>query len=258
MKTTAGAHLIHVFDTTDALADAFAHAQIALAQRHIAERGLFTLALTGGGAPGPLYARLADPEFRDALDWSRVKVFWGDERPVGPDSPNSNFKLAWDAWLAKSPIPPTNIFRMKGELADLARAAEAYSEILNHEVPSGPSGFPSLDLIHLGLGENGHIASLFPDTEALNETLRLVVANDIPELDSYRLTMTYPMINAAQEIWFLVRGEAKAHRVAQVLGVLPGGETLPATMVHPAGGKVHWWLDRPAASLLPEERLRGQ
>ena len=125
---------------------------------------------------------------------------------------------------------------MHGEADDLSQAAAEYSEILNHQVPAGLSGFPALDLIHLGLGENGHVASLFPGTTALDETLRLVVANDIAEIDSKRLTMTFPMINAAHEIWFLVSGRAKAERVAQVLGILPGGDMLPATLVHPVGG----------------------
>jgi 6-phosphogluconolactonase len=119
-------------------------------------------------------------------------------------------------------------------------------------VPSGPDGFPSLDLVLLGLGEDGHTASLFPRTAALSETLRVVAANYVPQKDSWRLTLTYPTLDAAREVWFLVSGHAKAHRVAQCLGFATGGEDLPSTMVHPLGGQLHWWLDREAAAELPD------
>ena len=253
MKSPTGAQ-VHIFEDLAGLAGAFARELTALAARRIEEHGLFTLALAGGKTPAPLYRRLNDPEFRDRIPWGQVKIFFGDERAVPPTHPDSNFKIAWDAWLAESTIPTESIFRLEGEAEDLAAAAERYSRILTHEVPSGPSGFPSLDLILLGLGEDGHTVSLFPGTSAVNETLRVVAANDVPQLDTRRLTLTYPTINSAHEVWFLATGERKARRVAQCLGFAPGGEILPAALVHPAGGRAHWWLDRPAALLIPESK----
>lgn len=255
MKAPMGARL-HIFHDVPSLADAFARRLVELASGRTREQGVFTLALTGGETPGPFYRRLADPEFRSVTPWDCVKIFFGDERSVGPESPRSNFKLAWETWLEYSPIPRESIFRLRGEAASLAEAAEEYSQILEREVPGRALGFPSLDLILLGLGPDGHIASLFPDTAALNETLRTVVANEVPQQDTWRLTFTFPLINAAREVWFLVTESRKADVVARALGYHPEGAVLPAALVHPVGGNVHWWLDRGAASALPEPQLK--
>jgi 6-phosphogluconolactonase len=223
----------------------------------VSERGDFSLAISGGTTPEPLYRRLGELPFRQDAPWDRVKLFFSDERTVPPTHSASNFRLAWEAWLKGGSIPRDQIYRMEGEAENLHAAAERYSTALTHQVASGPDGFPSLDLVLLGLGEDGHTASLFPKTQALNETLRVVAANDVPKLDSWRLTLTYPTLDAAREVWFMVSGPSKAHRVAQCLGLAPGGEDLPATMVRPLGGNLHWWLDRDAAVELPPHVLAG-
>lgn len=250
MRTPTGAR-IHVFETIETMSEAFARELTTQAVDRIAEQGMFSLALTGGRTPAPFYRRLAEREFLETVPWNRVKIFFGDERPVAPTDPQSNFKMAWETWLEQSPIPRDQIFRLEGESADLEDAAERYSITLTHQLPNGPSGFPALDLVLLGLGTDGHTASLFPRTMALDETLRLVVANEVPQLESRRLTLTYPTINAAHEAWFLVTGAEKAEAVAMCIGLQPGGEMLPAAMVHATGGRVRWWLDRAAAAQLP-------
>ena len=250
MKSPTGAEL-HIFENIEALTEAFALALADLAARKTADGGWFTLALTGGKTPEPLYRRLAAPDLREAPAWQRVKIFFGDERPVGPADPASNYRLAWETWLKNSPIPRERIFRMEGEAPDLFAAAERYGERLTREVPSGPEGFPALDLILLGLGEDGHVASLFPDSPALDETLRVVTVNEMPLSDTRRLTLTFPTLNAAQEIWFLADGARKAPRVAQGLGYRPGRELLPAGLVRNRPLNIHWWLDRAAAQEIP-------
>jgi 6-phosphogluconolactonase len=252
MRSATGA-LIHVYSNLDSLAESAARDLVSRVEQTVAERGEFNLAISGGRTPEPLYRLLGSELFQRAAPWEAVSVFFVDERAVPPDHPDSNYRLAWQAWLKDSPIPLERIFRMEGEAADLHAAAERYGMLLTHQVPSGPTGFPSLDLALLGMGDDGHTASLFPKTAALNETLRVVAANEVPQHETWRLTLTYPTLDASREVWFLVAGAGKAHRVAQALGYAPGGEDLPCTLVRPLGGNLHWWLDRPAASELPQD-----
>ena len=186
-----------------------------------------------------------------------MKIFFGDERTVGPDHPDSNYGMTRNAWLGLGLIPAGQIHRMEGEAEDLEAAASQYEEILRRELPpatSSPVGFPSFDLILLGIGEDGHIASLFPGTRALYETTQAVAVNDVPQHATRRLTLTYPTLNAAREVWFLATGTHKAQCVAQAIGQAQGGWALPASCIRPAGGKICWWLDKGAAAGLTPAR----
>lgn len=249
MKSPTGA-LIHIFPTMDALAEAAARELTARVALPAAAGAVFNLALSGGSTPRPLYRLLGSPLYRNAVPWEAVKVFFADERCVPPGDPDSNYGMVRREWLQESPIPSGQVFRMEGEDPDPHAAAERYSRTLTREVPGGPTGFPALDLALLGMGPDGHTASLFPKTAALDETLRVVAANAVPQLGAMRLTLTYPTLDAAREVWFLVTGADKAHLVAACLGYAPGGEDYPAALVRPLGGNLHWWLDSAAASVL--------
>jgi 6-phosphogluconolactonase len=207
----------------------------------IARRGRFSIALSGGNTPRPVYARLAGLR----LDWSRVLVFFGDERCVPPDDPRSNYRMARETLLEHVPIPPENVHRMRGEDPPRA-AAEAYADEFAQAL--GASG--RLDLNLLGLGDNGHTASLFPGLAALEETRSSVVAAYVEAVGMWRLTMTPPAINAARRVAFLVSGAAKADIVARVLQGPHDPTVLPAQSVRPTDSRALWLLDADAASKL--------
>lgn len=239
---------IEIFDDIDRLGEKFA-ATLAVRVNQCAGRRFF-LALSGGRTPEPLLKRLTRPELRAAAPWERVEVFFVDERPVGPDHPDSNYGMVRRAWLAGGGVPEAQVHRMRGEARPLAAEAERYEKLLAEIVPPGPTSFPALDLIVLGLGDDGHVASLFPGTAALGETRRAVVANHVPKLGLDRLTLTLPVLNAAREIWMIVCGAAKAGPVARAVGGRPAGPAqppLPVMRVRPTQGRMLWWLDRAAA-----------
>jgi 6-phosphogluconolactonase len=219
----------------------------ARAREAIDARGWFTLALAGGRTPRGVYALLADePRLRDAIDWARVHAFFGDERCVPPDHPESNYGMARAALLSKVPIPAAQVHRMRGELPP-AEAAAAYEAELR-ALAAAPGSAPRLDLVLLGIGEDGHVASLFPGTPAFDERTRLVVPNHVPHLGAWRITVTFPVLEAAAAVLFLADGERKAKAVAAALA--PDGATsdrLPARRVKPASGSVTWIVDRAAA-----------
>jgi 6-phosphogluconolactonase len=239
---------IRIHEDIDAMKETFAEELCNLANDCINEKGSFSLALTGGNTPRPLYHQLGISPWRENVDWNHVKIFFGDERSVVPDHEDSNYGMARDSWLTDSPVPDSSVFRMEGEAEDLDAAASRYGDLVEQHVADRSSnGFPALDLVLLGMGDDGHIASLFPGTRALDEKKRSVVSNQIPQQSTWRITMTYPQLNAAGEIWMLVTGEKKAERISQVLGSAPGRESLPASGVRPLDGKISWWLDRGAA-----------
>jgi len=221
---------------------ALAAAEIGRAAARAAQaRGLAALALAGGTTPRRTYQLLAEPGGHEGVPWERVLFFFGDERCLPPDHPDSNWRMARQALLARVPIPAANVFRMAGEAEDPERAATAYQAELVELL--GPA--PRLDLALLGMGVDGHVASLFPRSPALAEERRLVCAAPGPRPGERRLTLTLPALNAARAVLFLITGEEKAGLVAEVLA---GGRTeLPVARVRP-GGEVHWLLDRAAAS----------
>lgn len=237
---------VRVVPDAAAVHEAVAGSVVAHARAAIDARGRFTLALTGGATPRGAYALLAgEPRFRDAVDWARVEAFFGDERCVPPDHPDSNYGMARDSLLSKVPIPPAQVHRMRGELPPPDAAALYEAEL--RALASGGE-VPRLDLVLLGLGEDGHVASLFPGTAAVEERTRLVVASFVPHLDAWRITVTFPVLAAASAVLFLAEGERKAGAVAAVLRGEGGtGDGPPARRVRPASGAVTWILDRAAA-----------
>jgi 6-phosphogluconolactonase len=221
-----------------------------LAQEASARAGRFAVGLSGGSTPRAVYALLASPEFRDRIDWPRVHLFWGDERCVPPDHPDSNFRMAHETLLAKIPIPPENIHRMIGE-KEPAEAAAAYEEEIKNFFGVKRGERRRFDLILLGLGEDGHTASLFPGTAALNESERLVAVVYVERLHSYRLTLTLPVINSAAQIIFLVSGASKATIVRELFSPDRAPKDYPATKVKPCDGRLTWLIDADGAKELP-------
>lgn len=207
--------------------------------------------LSGGKTPIRLFQLLTEPYWRDRVDWRRVRFFWSDERPVPPTHPESNFRLAWELLLAPLGLGDEHVCRMRGEADDLDAAAREYEEAIAREfgIVAGVT-VPQFDLVLLGLGADGHTASLFPHTAALAETKRWVVANVIPQLGVTRLTLTYPVLNAARCVMFLVTGEDKAAAVARVFDPYTRVDDAPARGVCPVSGELVWFLDRAAASQL--------
>jgi 6-phosphogluconolactonase len=216
----------------------------------IKREGRASVALSGGGTPRALFALLAEPDWREAIDWSRVHVFWGDERFVPPDDAQSNFGMANESLLSKVPIPQGNVHRFMTERGSAAEVAEEYENTIR--------GFfgtrePEFDFNLLGLGANTHTASLFPETTALKETKRLVVANWVDEIGRERLTFTASLINAGKTVCFMVGGDAKAAAVRDVLIGPMDPMQKPAQLVRPIHGALIWLLDADAAKLLPPD-----
>jgi 6-phosphogluconolactonase len=244
---------LRVREDPDSLAAGAAEEVAARAREAVARRGRFAIALSGGSTPGLLYERLAR---RRALPWSRVHVFWGDERVVPPGHPDSNFGAAERTLLSRVPLPRANVHRVPTETHGPAVAARVYEDELRSFFATPPRGFPRFDLVLLGLGADGHTASLFPGNEALREEERLVLAPLVPSLGGYRITLTLPVINNARSVVFLVSGEGKAGILARVLEG-SGGEELPARLVRPHDGELLWLVDRAAASgLAPTDDAR--
>ncbi len=219
-------------------------------QRAIADHQRFFLALSGGTTPRALYETLAKDEWSSRLDWKAVTFVFGDERCVPPDHPESNFGMAQAALFHPLGIPAAQVVRMRGEDPEPERAARDYEEQLRSECPIAGQ-WPKLDLVLLGLGQDGHIVSLFPGTPALGEQRRWVVPNRAPTGVRSRLTLTLGVINRASVVLFLVTGSAKASVVRAVLEPRTGEErTLPAARVRPENGRVVWLLDGAASAEL--------
>lgn len=220
--------------------------------------GTFRLALAGGTTPKALYALLAGSSLAKRLDWRRVEVFFGDERCVPPDHADSNFRMADEALLKPLKIPQDRIFRMKGE-DEPEQAARQYEDRIRKAFDVSAPAWPRFDLILLGLGEDGHTASLFPGTAAVNERQRLAVPNQAPQGVRERLTFTLPLINQARTVVFLVSGRSKAPALRSVLeDPAADPQRFPAKLVQPEQGRLLWFLDRAAAAELMVEKRRVQ
>jgi len=207
------------------------------------EHGFFAIALSGGSTPRRVYQRLTGLPFVDAVSWATWMVFFGDERAVPPDDPQSNYRMAGDALLAHVPVVPERVHRMEAERPDLDAAAREYSSLLADTLPRGPGTAPRLHCTLLGLGSNGHVASLFPGTPALDVHHRWVVPGRADYAPYDRLTVTFPLINASQNVVFLVSGDGKGDALR---GVVEG--TVPAARVRPKDGTLLWFLDEKAAA----------
>lgn len=222
---------------------------VALANEASASSGRFTAALSGGSTPKTFYSLLATPGFADRIPWPKVHLFWGDERCVPPEHPDSNFRMVRESLLSKISIPLENVHRMAGEKEPKLAAVE-YEEQLIEFFRLSKGEPPRFDLILLGLGDDGHTASLFPGTEALKETKRLVAANFVEKMNAYRLTLTLPVLNNAANVLFLVAGASKAAVVKELLGAKPGASDYPASKIQPRDGKLTWMITQDAAANL--------
>jgi 6-phosphogluconolactonase len=223
-----------------------------LAEESVVARGRFTVALSGGSTPRALYQLLSAAPNRGRVDWSSVEFFWGDERSVPPDDKASNFRMANEAMLQTLAIPEAQIHRMEAEREDFDAAAMEYQETIARVLQVSAAGSPpAVDLVLLGMGPDGHTASLFPETKALDETTRWVVSNEVPQLNTRRMTLTVPMINAARSVIFLIAGEKKAGLLAEVLYGPSQPRQLPSQRIAPVSGRLTWLIDEAASRKLP-------
>jgi 6-phosphogluconolactonase len=216
----------------------------------IESKGSFSVALSGGSTPRGLFAVLAGDAFRGQVCWEKVFFFWGDERHVAPDHPDSNYRMAREALLAHLTLRDDQVSRIHGENRDATAAASEYESTVRRFFGLGENEFPPFDLVLLGMGPDGHTASLFPGTTALLEQRRVVVSNWVGKFNAHRITMTAPAINAAARVLFLVSGEDKAPALAAVLEGPREVSQLPAQLIQPRDGSLLWLADRAAAHLL--------
>lgn len=214
---------------------------VAVCKDSIEKHGFCSIALSGGSTPKEIYQRLTSTPYKDLIDWKKILLFWGDERSVPPTDPDSNFHMAMDAGFGKMPIPKENIFRMHAE-DNIEQQALTYEDTIKKKLKGQP-----FDLMMLGMGEDGHTASLFPNTKALAITDHLVVANHVPQKNTWRMTLTYPCINSARHIAIYVLGSTKKYTVEQVL--LGPGE-YPIQNIGTNENKALWILDDGAAEIL--------
>jgi 6-phosphogluconolactonase len=247
MSPTAPEPRVLLFDDAESLARAAAARVAELARESTEARGRFTLALSGGSTPRRVYELLAGGEFRDNIDWPNVHVFFGDERMVPPDHAESNYRMASEALLSRVPVPTENVHRIDG-VGDAAANASAYEREMRGLF--GDAVWPRLDLVLLGMGDDGHTASLFPGTVALSEDRLWVAPNWVEKLGAWRVTLTAPAINAARHVAFLVTGKGKAERLREVLKGDRDPSRLPSQLIRPHDGTLEWFVERDAAGHL--------
>jgi len=224
----------------------------------VRSRGVARVAISGGSTPKTVFELLADSSqpFFSQVPWEQVQLFWVDERCVPPDNEESNYGMTRDAMLKKVPLPDANVHRMEGEL-DPEEAASRYESEIRNAFRLEGAETPTFDLILLGLGPDGHTASLFPHTEGLNEMARICFANHVPQKDVWRLTLTWPVITQGREVAFLIEGEEKAGIVRTVFAGAYDPETYPAQLIRPASGRLTLLLDAAAAAELPGHPADG-
>jgi 6-phosphogluconolactonase len=234
-----------------------------LADQYVVGCGRFTVALSGGSTPRAMFSLLAADPFLDTVPWSSIYFFWGDERCVPPVHQDSNYRMASEALLSKVPVPAENVFRIPAELPDVEQAAQQYAETLTQFFLAGPgptrsgtaplSNVPRFDLILLGMGPDGHTASLFPHTTALQVADKIVVANYVEKFKSNRITLTAPTINNSRNVTFVAGGKDKAEALAGVLEGSYQPEVYPSQLIHPRNGALLWMVDEAAASKLADQ-----
>lgn len=243
-RTAGGAPHVRIFVDADALARAAAGRFVEAAQAAIESSGRFGVALAGGNTPRKVYELIAGEEFGQRVDWSRTHVFFGDERCVPPDHPESNYRMARETLLSRVALPPENVHRIEG-VGDTVENARAYEEELRTFF--GDAEWPDFDLVLLGLGDDGHTASLFPHTPALDAGRAWVAANRVEKPGAPRITLTAPAVNHARRVLFLVSGRSKAARLAEVVKGSFEPERLPAQLIRPVAGVLEWFVDEEAA-----------
>lgn len=237
-----------IYPDIDTLSHEAARYAVRVASEAITTHGRFTLALAGGSTPKKLYGLLASEPYRDQIDWSLTEIFWSDERCVPPDNEDSNYHLAHEVLLSKVPLSASQIHRMPADAEDREKASLTYTQEIQRVF--GTNGIPSFDLIQLGMGPEGHTASLFPHQASLHEQTRLVMPVTVPKPPPPRLTFTPLLLNAASHILFLVTGQDKADALQAVLEGEYNPDEYPAQIIRPTQGEVTWMLDPAAASKL--------
>ncbi len=242
---------IRILTDLPAIAKRAAQEFLQAATSAVAERHSFSVALAGGSTPKALYSLLAsDAGLRAQLPWDKMHLYFGDERNVGPDHTDSNFRMATETLISKSPLKPDQVTRIKGEYKDTERAAQEYEQALRASFKLADGRFPRFDLVLLGMGNEGHTLSLFPGTKALHEAKRIVVRNWIGKLYTERITLTAPAINNAALAIFMITGADKALALKGVLEGPYEPDQLPAQMVQPQNGKSLWLVDTAAGGML--------
>jgi 6-phosphogluconolactonase len=222
-------------------------------------RGKARIAISGGNTPKQAFALLAEPSapYRDQIPWDKLELYWVDERCVAPDDPDSNYRMTREAMLDKVPLDPARIFRIQGEL-DPEEAAARYEFAIRQSFRLEGAEMPCFDLVALGMGPDGHTASLFPHTEGLHELLRIAIANHVLQKETWRVTLTSPVINRARDVFFLIEGEDKVAALKQVFTGPYDPETYPSQLIRPAGRRITLLLDAAAAAALPPPGANGQ
>ena len=244
---------ISIFETGEDLAHWAAEECVRLALGAVTARETFSIALAGGSTPKRLYALLASEHpgsYRQRFPWEKTDFFWGDERHVPPDHVDSNYRMASEAMLGKVPLAPSQVHRIQGEIPDAALAAENYEQVLLQQLHLSQGTWPRIDLVLLGLGPDAHTASLFPGTAVLDETQHLAAAVWVPKFQTWRITLTAPLLSNAADIRFLVSGKDKAEALQAVVRGEFQPHRFPAQLIRPLHGSLRWLVDRDAASLL--------
>ncbi len=247
MEATGPAPDIRIFETPEEVAHAAADCFTAIALGSISAEGRFSVALAGGSTPRRAYQLLATEEYRNRVDWSKVHIFFGDERTVPPTHADSNYRMAEEAMISLLPIPLHNVHRIAGR-GDAVANASLYEDDLRTFFDGAP--WPRLDLVLLGMGDDGHTASLFPGTDALREKEAWVVANWVEKLNTFRITLTAPAINHSANVVFVVTGTGKAERLPEVLRGARDPLRLPSQLIQPDAGSLVWLVDKAAAARL--------
>jgi 6-phosphogluconolactonase len=242
-----------------ALARRAAQYFLEMTQEAVDAQGQARIAISGGSTPKAAFKLLADPQqhFRAAMPWPQFQLYWVDERTVPPDHADSNYRMTREALLDHVPVHANQVHRMEGELAPEVAASRYESELRNSMRLEGAES-PRFDLVSLGMGPDGHCASLFPHTDAIHEMGRLVTANHVPQLDTWRITLTWPVINHASSVFFLISGSDKAERVLEVFCGPRDPERLPSQLIWPSSGILTLFLDKAAAALLPATDAEGR
>ena len=242
----------YVEPDAQALARRAAQYFVEMAGEAVAGRGRARIAISGGSTPKATFQLLADPDqpWRSRMPWENLDLYWVDERAVPPEAAESNYRMTREALLDHVPLHPEQIHRIEGELEPELAAARYETELRNTFRLEGAE-FPRFDLVALGMGDDGHTASLFPHTEAIHEVSRLVTANHVPQKDTWRITLTWPVIDRASSVFFLIAGEDKAQVLKEVLTGPRDPERLPSQLIWPASGILTLILDKAAAALLP-------
>ena len=244
--------IYYVEPDAGALARRAAQYFVEMADEAVDARGRARIAISGGSTPKAAFELLGDPgqPWRGRMQWDKLDIYWVDERCVPPDDQESNYRMTREALLDRAPLRPDQIHRMEGEL-DPAEAASRYESELRNSFRLEGAELPRFDLIALGMGPDGHTASLFPHTEALHEMNRLVIANQVADKDAWRITLTWPVINRANSVFFLIGGDDKSKILNEVLTGPKDVDRLPSQLIWPVSGILTLILDKSAAALLP-------